>query len=192
MSGRNRQRLPIGGGDENVPPPGPEDIILDDDDEEMDSDNGDAMSTATTIVSLPASAQDLEADSSSYPPSAGSSQKARLSIMSPIKHREKDRKPSLLDHMRKDDKVKDEKETSGEEDEDTPPVSFSPTPMAEDDEDGGGDGELLDESEQEDLKGKLLMIKGVPSVIIQIILIIFQNFIVSRSGRCRFSKSPSF
>lgn len=128
-------------------------ITIDDDDDFVVSD--DDTSTATTIVSLTQSGSNNEAElDSSY-----ASNKSRLSIMSPIKQRNKEgleRKPSLLDHMRRDgDKMKRERESSGGEDEeeDQLPVTFSPPAGGDEDEEGGGDAELMDESELEDLKG---------------------------------------
>ncbi|CAL8103915.1 unnamed protein product [Orchesella dallaii] len=158
MSYRHSKSV-VGGSvsNENTPPVD-EDVILIDDDEEEDEDvhmdsGDDDNSEATTVVSAANSGhgEDLEMP---YTPGS-SSNKSKLSIMSPIKNKEKnkdigDRKLGLLEHGRRD--AKEEKETSGEEDEDMP-QSLSPPPLGEEDEEGEPEAELLDESEQEDLKG---------------------------------------
>lgn len=148
---RNQQQAQSsGGGNENIPPASNV-ITLDDDDDEVgssDNSNGGAAQVSSSGQEM------VEPDSSSFSPASSSQKSSKLSIMSPIKYREKDRKSSIsIMETGRSEKVKEEKETSGEDEEDGNGTSASPSPLVEDDEDGNGDNELLDESEQEDLKG---------------------------------------
>lgn len=146
MSGRRLRQHGTRGGNENIPPS--RKVAVED---EMEVDSGsDAVSTTAGVSGRQ---EEAEADSSDAAGLSTTKKSSRLSIMSPIKLRAKDRKSTVpSEQVKKDDRKKDEKETSGEDEEDLRGAA-SPSQLIDDDDDCAYDNELLDESEQEELKG---------------------------------------